>query len=503
MSADFIIVGAGTAGCVLADGLTRRGARVLVLEAGGDDRHMHVQIPAAFAKLFKSKRDWAFTTAPQPALNGRRVFWPRGKMLGGSSAMNAQIHQWCAAADFEAWVARGAHGWGWSEMAPALARVDTALNGGALRDPNPLSYAFLESAANEGLLTRTAPTDGVLGASGWITDVAHRNGARWSAADAYLRPALRRGANVLKNALVERIVFSGTQATGVTIRRQGQQETLTAKRGVILAAGALGSPHLLMLSGVGPQAALRATGIDVRTDSLEVGANLQDHLMFVTHHKIDRPISLKSAESLMNLGRYLLAHRGMLASNVAEAIAFASSRPGGTIDLEFVFAPVLFENEGLTPPSAHGFSIAVVLLKPKSVGRISLGADHDLEIDPRYLSDTNGVDLTRLLAGAEMAQRIATQTPLARETTNVLTPRAWDADTVTKALRTTAHTIYHPVGTCRMGSDAASVVDTKLRVRGVNGLWVADASVMPEIPSGHPNAIVAAIADRACEMITS
>lgn len=498
MHVDYVIVGAGTAGCVLADRLSERGARVLVLEAGGSDRHMHVQIPAAFAKLFKSKRDWAFHTTPQTRLNGRRVFWPRGKMLGGSSAMNAQIHQWCSPSDFDAW----GDGWRYSEMEAHLKSVDAALNGGRLREPSALSHAFLQAAAAEGLPSGGSYNGGALSQSAWISETAHRDGARWSCADAFLRPAIARGAHVIKSALVHRVIFDGKRATGVAFKRGHQVEIAHADRGVILAAGAVNSPRLLLLSGVGPADHLRAHGVQMVADAPNVGRNLQDHLMVVTHHAAKRPITLKSAESPGNLLQYLLRRRGMLASNVAEAIAFTSSAPGGPIDLELVFAPVLFENEGLSPPSAHGYSVAVVLLSPKARGQITLAnasPESPPLIDPAYLDDDN--DLERMVEGMQLAQRIVAQAPLAAETASTLLPKSWDKDQIVTAIRATAHTIYHPVGTCRMGTDADSVTDANLRVRGVEALWVADASVIPNAPTGHPNAVVAALADRAAKLI--
>lgn len=502
MQPDFIVVGAGTAGCVLSQRLSERGNRVMLLEAGGSHRHMNVRIPAAFSKLFKTARDWAYETTEQPTLNGRRVFWPRGKMLGGSSSMNAQIHQWCSSRDFERWTQLGAAGWGWDVMASALKQIDPELNGGQLREPNPLTEAFLRAAEAEGLSSGGSYNGGELTAGAWISQVTHRNGARWSAADAFLSKAKR--VHVLTDATVQRVLFEGKRATGVEFRQGGKIKRAVAGRGVVLCGGAVNSPQMLMLSGIGPTSSLRAVGIDVLADAPNVGENLQDHLMLVMHFRAKRPISLRAAESPANLWRYLTARRGMLASNVAEAIAFLPSRPGGAVDVEIVFAPVLFENEGLSPPSAHGFSLAPVLLSPKSRGRVSLTAKtadaHPL-IDPAYLSDPGGEDLARLVAAARAAHRIASQLPLAEETDGMILPRDAEERTIVEAIRATAHTIYHPVGTCRMGSDPGSVVDCDLMVRHVERLWVADASVMPTVPSGHPNAVVAAIAHRAAELI--
>lgn len=497
MPADFIIVGAGTAGCVLAERLTTRGASVLILEAGGSDRHMHVQIPAAFPKLFKTMRDWAYETTPQPTLNERRIFWPRGKMLGGSSSMNAQIHQWCCASDFDQWRVGGAEGWGWDDMRPSLERIDKALNGGALRTPNQMTHAFLKAAAACGLPSVSTHNGGLLKAGAAIATVAHSDGARLNAAEAFLRPALRRNARVMTKTKVRRIIFEDRKAVGVEILRNGAVQALRAERGVILAAGAINSPQLLMHLGIGDGEALRRSNVKLLQHAPGVGANLQDHLMFVAHFAAKRPISLKSAESPVNLWRYLTSRRGMLASNVAEATAFFASA-GADIDLELVFAPVLFENEGLSRPSAHGFSIGVVLLTPRSRGRVSLSRD-GVTIDPAYLNADG--DLSRLVTGVHLAQRIAQSAPLSDENARELSPASTSDADIAAAIRAHAHTIYHPVGTCRMGADDGAVVDPTLRVRGVDDLWVADASVIPTAPRGHPNAVVAAIADRAAAFI--
>jgi choline dehydrogenase len=497
MSADYIIVGAGTAGCVLAERLSARGLRVLLLEAGGDHRHMHVQIPAAFPKLFKTQRDWAYSTTPQAALNNRAIFWPRGKMLGGSSSMNAQIHQWYGVSDFDEW---NVEGWRAADLTSALARVDRELNGGTLREPNPLTNAFIQSAAASGLRTAGSYNGDVLEPGAWIAEVTHRDGARLSAADAYLGKAKAAGARIITHTHVQRVLFDGKRAIGVELRQGADLQRLTASAGIILCGGAINTPQLLMLSGIGPGEHLKSLNIHTLHHAPEVGANLQDHLMFVMHYRATRPISLRSAESPANLLRYVLKRRGMLASNIAEAIAFITSDGSDQPDLEIVFAPALFENEGLTPPSAHGFSMGIVLLTPESRGRITLASPDPSAaplIDPAYLSDPSGLDLARIVNGARRADAIATQNPLAGESSGALWPRAFDDGAIAAAVRASAHTIYHPVGSCRIGNDEASVVDRGLAVRGVERLWAADASIMPRIPRGHPNAVVAAIADRA------
>lgn len=512
--ADFIVVGAGTAGCVIAHRLVQAGKTCVVVEAGGGDAHPHVRIPAAFGKLFNSKRDWAYHTAPQPCLDGRRVFWPRGKMVGGSSSMNAQIHQWCDDADFDGWEASGASGWNAQTMRASLQRVeawsgearagrgrDGGLAVAPLREPHPLTLAFVEAARRE-----LGPCDedyNLRGGQGaWLSQVAQRRGLRANAADGYLRPALAQGrARLITGAHVLSVTVADGRATGVRVWHDGRERTLTARAGVVLAAGAVNTPQLLLLSGIGAPAQLARHGIPLAASVPAVGENLQDHLMAVMHFATKRQDTLKSAESLASFASLLARRRGPLTSNVAEAISFLSTRAGYRPDVEILFAPVIYASEGLAPPAYHGFSLAVVLLTPKSRGRVTLASRQPLappEIDPAYLSDLDKDDMRRLIEGVRVARRIAAQVPLADEVAAERLPgsTANSDDDVAAFIRATAHTIYHPVGTCRMGSDESAVVGPDLRVRGVDRLWVADASVMPTVPRGHPNAVVAAIADR-------
>lgn len=517
--ADFIVVGAGTAGCVMAGRLAQAGKTCLVVEAGGSDAHPHVRIPAAFGKLFKSRRDWAYHTEPQPGLDGRRIFWPRGRMVGGCSSMNAQIHQWCDDADFDAWAAAGAEGWNAQVMRDSLRRVEAwagtahpsrGRDGGLfvapLRDPHPLSLAFVESARR--VLGACGDDYNVGGGTGaWLSQVAQRRGLRANAADGFLRPALKQGgATLLTEAHVLSIAIERGRAVGVNVRQGGRERTLHSRHGVVLAAGAVNTPQLLLLSGIGDPVALARLGLPLVQAAPEVGANLQDHLMAVLHFATRQPNTLKNAESLGNVAALLARRRGMLTSNVAEAISFLSTTPGARPDLEILFGPVVYANEGLTPPAFHGCSLAVILLTPQSRGRVTLASsrpDDAPRIDPAYLGDARGDDLRRLIEGVQVARRIAAEAPLAAEIAHEALPgdAATSATDIAAFIRASAHTIYHPVGTCRMGSDPASVVDPHLRVRGVDGLWVTDASVLPTVPRGHPNAVIAAIADRGSNLV--
>ena len=521
---DIIIVGAGTAGCVLAERLTSSGRlRVLLIEAGAEPSSQFVRIPAGFTKLFKSKYDWAFESEPQTAAKGRRIFTPRGRMLGGSSNMNAQIHQWCHPADFEEWVAAGASGWGWEDVAPIFREQECWLGeetnsargrkGPMFISPNrnahTLSKSFVESARAAGFGNQPH-YNGEAFEGAWLAEIAHKDGKRFSVYDAYLKPALRRAnLEVLRDAHVLRIEITNGRATGVTVLHKGSEKTFTA-RGVVLAAGAFGSPQTLMLSGVGPAETLTRLGIPVSHDAPEVGENLQDHPLAVTIFRTRGTDTLRKAESPVNLLRYLLFKRGMLASNGIEAFAFTQTRggPGTPPDIELIFTPLQWRNQGLEPPQVDAFSIGAAVVSPRSRGSLRLRSSNPIDaplIDFGLLTDPEGLDAAALLAGVRLVRKTVASQPLANFVVDEMFPGASidDDDELLASLHTELQTVYHPTSTCRMGTDARAVVDPQLRVRSVDGLWVADASVMPAVPRGHPNAVVAMIAYRAADMIAS
>jgi choline dehydrogenase len=518
---DYIVIGAGTAGCVLANRLSESAqTRVLVLEAGGRDAKMEVRIPAAFSKLFKTPADWAYETEPQPALAGRRLFWPRGKMLGGSSSMNAQVHVRGNPADYDAWAALGNEGWSYDDVLPFFRKsehnergpssyrgIGGPVNVTALRDPNPATHAFLEAAHQVGI-ERCIDVHGTQQEGADYTQVTQKRGRRWSAADAYLRPAMRRvNLTVTTGAHATRVLFEGRRAVGVEYVRGGRRESARAAREVIVAGGAINSPQLLMLSGVGPGEHLRGHGIDVVVDSPGVGRHLQDHLACGFVVFAHRPVTLVAAESLPNLLRYLVLRRGMLTSNVAEACAFVRSSPElAAPDLELIFGPVPYIEHGLVKPAGHGITIGAVLLQPKSVGSITLRSANPLEapsIDPRYLSDAAGEDARLLTAGMKLVRRVMRAPALASLAGASMQPdrEPLTDDDFDTLVRRHAESLYHPVGTCRMGTDSVAVVDARLRVRGAAGLRVVDASVMPQIIRGHTNSPTVMIAEKAAEMI--
>jgi choline dehydrogenase len=492
---DLAVVGAGSAGCVLAARLSedpRR--RVLLLEAGGDDGRNEIKIPVAFSKLFKSDVDWNYATVPQPELGGRAMYWPRGKCLGGSSSINATMAIPGHASDYDEWI----DGWRYADVAPFYERVLDTLAIEELRDPNPLTRAFVAAATEVGIAPSSLRLTDLEGVR--LAPVTQRRGRRRSAVDAYLRPALRRpNLTVVTGAHATRVVCDGRRAVGVEYAKDGER-TIAEAGEVVLAGGAVNSPQLLLLSGIGPAEELVRHGIELVHELPGVGANLQDHLAAGILVSSLRPVTLFAAERPLQILRYLLLRRGMLTSNVSEAAAFVRSRPElDAPDLEILFAPVLFEEGGLAPPRAHGFTVGSIALQPRSSGVVRLLSADPFdapEIDPRYLTDPE--DLQTLLAGVELARRIASTQPLASFAGEELEPG--DAP-VEETLRAKAQTLYHPVGTCRMGSDELAVVDPELRVHGVAGLRVVDASVMPRIPRGHTHLPTLMIAERAAQLI--
>lgn len=518
---DVVIVGAGTAGCVLAERLTASGRlRVLLVEAGGNPSSPFVGIPAGFARLFRGPLDWAFETEPQRELGGRRVFMPRGRMLGGCSNMNAQIHHWCHPADFDGWAALGATGWEWGQVAPVLRSMERCAGGGAGRgedgpmvvapnaNVNAMAAAFVNAVRACGPGGHEDDYNGRGGEGAWISQLAQRKGRRFGTYHAYLEPAMRRpNLEVLAGAHVTRVLVERGRASGVQLRRDGAPLECRARLGVVLAAGAFGSPQLLLLSGLGPAAELGRMGIEVVRDSPGVGRELQDHPMVPIVFGTARRDTLKNAESPGSLLRYLLFKRGMLASNIAEAIALI--RAGADThapDLELLFAPVEWRQEGLERPKVHAFTIGVIAIAPRSRGRVSLADPDPMRapaIDPGYLTDADGADASVLLSGIRLARRVASTQPLAPDRASEIDPgEEFTEDAQLLAwTRGKVQSLYHPAGTCRMGSDPGAVVDPRLGFRGIEALWVADASVMPTVPRGHPNAVVAMIAQRAAGWI--
>jgi choline dehydrogenase len=509
---DVVIVGAGTAGCVLASRLTEDPDRsVLLIEAGPRSRKLETRIPAAFSRLYRTAIDWGDSTTPQSQLDGREIVFPRGRMLGGSAAMNAMMVLRGHRADYDAWAANGCPGWSWADVEPAFARSAKARFPLAeLPDRHVLTEAFVHAAQAVGI-PFTADLNSEENTGVGFVPVSQRRGRRFSVLDGYLKPARRRpNLTVVTGALVTRVLLENGRAVGVAYRLHGEdvveEEALTNDQ-VILCAGAIGTPHLLQLSGIGPRPALENAGVEVLHELPGVGANLLDHLANGLLVKTKGVETLASAESLRNLANWAIRGRGPLTSNLGEAVAFVRTRQNlPAPDLELLFAPVLFEEEGLKQPTEHGLTLAVVLLRPKSAGTVTLrSADPRVApaIDPRYLTDPTGDDLATLLHGLRLARRVLSQEPLAGFVDIELLPGpdAHSDDDLRAHIRQLSQTLYHPAGTCRMGSDPLAVVDPVLRVYGIEGLRVADASVIPELPSGHTNWPTVMIAERTADLI--
>jgi choline dehydrogenase len=517
---DYVIVGAGSAGCVLAARLSEDPAvRVLLIEAGGRDRHPNIKIPAAFAKQFRTKLDWDLATEPEPHCADRSLYLPRGKGLGGSSSMNAMLYVRGHPLDYDGWAAGGAEGWAWDDVLPYFLRAEDNQRGASeyhavggplrvedARSPRPLTARFLASCAEAGI-PRIVDYNGPEQDGAALAQVTQRGGRRWSAADAYLRPAMKRpNLEVVTRAQVGGVVIEDGAATGVRYRtRRGGERVATAGREVILAAGALSSPQLLLLSGVGPAEQLRQLGIPVVHDLPGVGENLQDHPYLSCVWDVPGGGSLADAEKPKALLEYLLRRSGPLSSTVAEAFAFVRSRPGlPAPDLQFHFAPAYFVDNGFQEYDGHAVTMGPVLVKPRSRGRLRLRST-DPAAKPSILTNSlaEPEDVAALLEGARLARRIAASGPFAEVLGGELFPGPGiDTDAAMEAdLRQRVDLLYHPVGTCKMGVDADAVVDPQLRVRGLDRLRVVDASIMPAIPAGNTNAPTYMIAERGAELI--
>jgi choline dehydrogenase-like flavoprotein len=525
---DYIIVGGGSGGCVLAARLSEDPAnRVVLLEAGGDNGGVLDRVPvgAALFIMNRNARNWAFTTTPQPGLGGRVGYQPRGRGLGGSSAINAMVYLRGQREDYDGWAADGARGWSWKDVLPYFLKAENnergisgwhgtggPLNVADLRSPHPFAERFIQAGMQAGLV-RNDDFAGETQEGVGLYQVTQKNGERWSVARAYLDPVRSRpNLRIETQALATRILFEGTRAVGVEFEQSGERRTLRARREVLLAAGALQSPQLLMVSGVGPGASLQGLGIPVIAD-LPVGENLQDHLDVIINRRVDNTdllgLSPTGAWKLLRaIGRWRRERRGVLTSNFAEAGAFVRTLPELTrpdVQLHFVIGMV--DNHNRTFHWGHGMSCHSCALRPQSRGMLHLAsrdARDALLIDPGFLSAPD--DLETMVRAFKLVRRIFAQpafTPFgggdpARE---LYFSDVRSDDEIRAAIRSRADTIYHPVGTCRMGADARAVVDPDLRVRGVQGLRVVDASVMPTLVSGNTNAPVVMIAERAADLI--
>ncbi|MGN9845582.1 GMC family oxidoreductase [Nonomuraea sp. H19] len=510
MEYDYVIVGAGSAGCVLANRLSADpGVTVALVEAGGQDDKLEIRMPAGFAKLFKTDCDWNYTTAKQSEMSGRELYWPRGRVIGGSSSLNAQMWVRGCRLDYDQW---GVPGWSYDDVLPYFTRAEHRVGSNRgevygtsgplyiseLRSPNVTTAAFLKACEELGI-ERLGELNGPSNEGYSPTPVTQNRGRRWSSADAYLRPAAARpNLTVITAAAVERVLFDGRRAVGIEHSGGAQ---VRARGEVVLSAGAIGSPYLLMRSGVGAADELRDAGIEIVHDLPEVGKNLQDHLSTGVYVECRQPVTLTKAESIANLLRYIVLRSGMLTTNVGEAVAFIrTSAEEPAPDIELIFAPGPFIDHGLTPPTGHGLTVGVVLLQPESRGRIGLNG-RDVLIDPAYL--TAEADVKRLIAGLKTAKQVVASTAMKPYAGGPMAPY-WAPESdeeLAQWVRERGETLYHPVGTCRMGVDDASVVDPSLRVRGVEALRVVDVSIMPTLNRGHTHAPAIMIGEKGADLI--
>lgn len=519
---DYVIVGAGASGAALAGRLSADGSRsVLLLEAGPADTKAEIHIPAAFSGLYRSGVDWNYDTEPQPNLGGRTVFWPRGKVLGGSSSINAMMWVRGFAADFDAWAEKAGSEWSYRSLVTYFRRVERVEgntdadqgSGGAVsisrqRSPRSHTGTFLRAVTEAGYAVVAPNTAYPEGFS--QTMVSQKSGRRFSSADAYLKPASdRTNLTVLTGAHATRIVFEGTRAVGIEYLVGGTLRMARADREVVLAGGAVNTPQLLMLSGIGAAEELATHGIEVLVDRPEVGKNLRDHLIAGLVVETAGG-TLFRAKKLPEVLRFLTRRLGMLTSNIAEAYGFVRSRPDVALpDIDILFAPVAFVQEGLIDPPSHALTVGAILMQPESSGTIGLASANPLDkalIDPRYLSDPAGKDRAALLGGLAACESIL-RTPAMRGVLgpHFLAPEGGETLSEQKrhevSVEQLSHTLYHPVGTARMGSDADSVVDPQLRVRGIQSLRVADASIMPGIIRGHTQAASMVIGEKAADLL--
>ena len=522
---DYIVVGGGAGGCAVAARLSEDPqVSVGLLEAGKGDDQTLIKVPFCTAIMLPTSiNNWAFQTVPQPGLNGRRGYMPRGRALGGSTSINAMVytrgHPW----DYDHWASLGNEGWSWRDVLPYFRKSehnenfageyhgqDGPLNVANLRSTNPFQEIYLEAARQTGFKLIddfNGPDQEGIG----IYQVMQKNGERWNAARAYLHPHLasRPNLQVITQARAQRILFSGKRAVGVDFLEGGVRHSFRAKREVILAAGAIQSPQLLMVSGVGAGAELKQFGIPVVHDLPGVVKNLQDHPDYVFNYRAKSldllGISLGGTLRLLDeIGRYRREHTGMMTSNGAEGGGFLRRFPDSPApEFQLHFVVGMIDSHARKLHLGHGYSCHICLLRPKSIGRLSLASADPMaapDIDPNFLGHPD--DLDAMVDGFKLTRKLMDAPILAGiRTGEVYTAGVHSDDEIREELRNRADTIYHPVGTCKMGGDAMAVVDTRLRVHGLDGLRVVDASIMPTLVGGNTTAPTLMIGEKAAQMI--
>jgi choline dehydrogenase-like flavoprotein len=512
---DYVIVGAGSAGCVLANRLSEDpDVRVALVEAGPPDTADLIHIPAAFSALFRSQNDWDLGTGYEPGLEDRRVYLPRGKTLGGSSSLNAMIYIRGNPADYDEWRDLG---WGWDDLLPYFLRAEDNVRGpsdlhgvgGPLRVSDSLartglSQAFLDAAAARGLPASEDFNGPSQEGFGWY-QLTTREGRRGSTAVSYLHPVMDRpNLTVETNLHVHRVLFDGTRAVGIAGSRLNEVHELRAEREVVVCAGAYLSPQILWLSGIGRPDEMALLGLAATAEVPGVGLGLQDHPTMGATWLCDQPVSLKGALTEENLGMWATRGAGPLSSNLAECGGFLrTSDEQAMPDVQFHMVSAMYEQEGLVPPPAHGFTLTVCVVKPRSRGQVAV-VSPDPTTKPlivhNYFAEPD--DLRSGVAGMRELMEIGRTEPLAGFASSLhMGPASDSEEDLVAHIRHTAHTLYHPTSTCRMGVDELAVVDPELRVRGVEGLRVVDASIFPSVPRGNTNAPTIAVAERAADLI--
>ncbi|UHD45877.1 choline dehydrogenase [Aureimonas altamirensis] len=525
---DFVVVGAGSSGCVLANRLSEDGRySVALLEAGPKDRNLWIHLPIGYGKtMWNDAINWRFHTEPEEGMEGRRIYWPRGRVLGGCSSINGLIVIRGQQEDYDGWRQLGNEGWGWDDVLPYFRKLET--NPSYREDPLhgstgplhvssiPVRHELIEaikSAAVACGVPETADFNGATQEGVGYYQLTTQGGWRMSAAKAYLRPARsRKNLSILTEAQVARVVFEGRRAVGVELRQGGRDRRIAARRGVILSAGAVQTPQLLMLSGIGPSEHLRDTGIPVLQDSPGVGANLQDHLQIRMIYRCTKPITtndtLRSFYGRARMGlEWLLTRGGPLSIGINQGGLFTRVLPGSaTPDIQFHIGTLSADMAGGAVHDYSGFTMSVCQLRPESRGVIRLGSSEPFaapKIHANYLDSET--DRACVVAAMRFARRLAATEPFASYVAEEVLPGAavaTDADLLAFA-RQNGATIFHPAGTCRMGGEAdrTAVLDARLRVRGTDGLWVADCSVMPTLVSGNTNVPAIMIGEKAADMI--
>ncbi|BDW80752.1 oxidoreductase [Erythrobacter sp. Dej080120_24] len=521
-SFDYIVIGGGSGGSAAAGRLAVDGTRrVCLIEAGGRNDNILIKTPG-FMPFIRNSSNYKYETVPQKGLNGRIGYQPRGKGLGGSSAINAMVyirgHKW----DYDNWAALGCDGWSYDDVLPYFKKAESNERGedayhgagGPLfvsnqRSPNPTSLAFVEAAAELQLRTNN-DFNGERQEGFGLYQVTQRDGERWSAARGYVEPIREQGNFAVRtNTLVERLVVEQGRVTGLMVRRGGRSEMLYARRGVILSAGAFNSPQILMLSGIGPAEHLKQHGIDVVLDREAVGSNLQDHIDYVSGWQTTSDVPIGGTlKGTLKMAGAIFEHRrkrtGAMTTCYAEAGGFWTVMPDSPApDVQWHFVPAVLEDHGRENVKGYGFSLHACVLRPESRGTVRLGSRDSAAapvIDPNFLDDDR--DIAVLREGVRLSHRIADAPalqafgPTDRHPVDLNDDAALD-----ELIRNRADTVYHPVGTCRMGADDEAVVDPKLKVRGLDGLWIADASIMPRLVSGNTNAPSIMIGERCADFV--